>query len=191
MLAAPERHAPMNDYINFNRHDIGQTSLDEALSCLRKVDQRKHLWKYATIAIHNALQCYLSIALRGGSGIDTWKTSHAKKWLKAHEANEELPEVQLDYFMELYNKVFIIKPEEQRILINFLNNVRNEFIHFNTDSFSVHEPSLLSAFEQAVKDIGLTPDNSRGIFFYDCMQQNRFETTCESLSFQITRIKSI
>lgn len=146
----------MEDYVNFDRHDVGEASLSEASSCLSRIYDNKHVWKYAIISIHNALQCYLSIALRDSSGIDTWKKPHAKKWLKAYgdsvasQGLKELPNVQLDYFMELYDKLFIGKPDEQRYLVNWLNETRNEFIHFNSDSYSVHEPSMLSAFEQAL-----------------------------------------
>ena len=128
----------MKDYVNFDRQDIGQTSLVEATSCLSRIHGNKHLWKYAIISIHNALQCYLSVALRGGSGINTWKKPHAKKWLKAYDESidsqglKELPNVQLDYFMELYDKLFTGKPDEQRSLIYWLNETRNKFIHFNS-----------------------------------------------------------
>ena len=133
----------MEDYINFDRQNVGQTSLNEALSCINRLGDDKHFWTYAIISIDNALQCYLSIALRGTSGINTWKKPHAKKWLKAYDeslANEglkELPSPKLDYFMELYDKLFINKSENQRGLINWLNDTRNEFIHFNSDPYFV------------------------------------------------------
>lgn len=178
----------MEDYINFDRQDIGQASLDEAYSCLSRIHENKHLWKYVIISIHNALQCYLSIALRGGSGIATWKKSHAKKWLKAYEANEDLPDVQLDYFMELYDKIFINKPADKRELVKWLNETRNEFIHFNSDSFSVHGPSMLSAFEQALEDIQSTPSLSKGIVFYNDEQETRFTESCGKLSCLLEKL---
>jgi|GEM_PF-1582281 len=178
----------MEGYVNFDRQDIGQASLTEACSCLSRIHGNKHLWKYAIISIHNALQCYLSIALRGGSGIDTWKKPHAKKWLKAYgdsrasEGLKDLPSVQLDYFMELYDKLFVNKPDTQRELINWLNETRNEFIHFNSDSYSVYEPSMLAAFEQALEDIKTTPSLSKGIFFYNDEQHARFTASCDELT---------
>jgi hypothetical protein len=177
-----KRYVSMEDYVNFDRQDIGQASLDEAYSCLSRVGQNEHLWKYAIISIHNALQCYLSIALRGGSGIATWKKPHAQKWLKAYEANEELPNVQLDYFMELYDRLFTKKTAGKRGLIKFLNETRNEFIHFNSDSYSVHEPSMLAAFGQALEDIQTTPSLSEGIVFFNEEQQTSFNASCKELN---------
>lgn len=173
---------------------MGQTSLDEALSCLSRIHDNKHLWKYAIISIHNALQCYLSIALRGGSGIDTWKRSYAKKWLKAYdecvrtEELKALPDVQLDYFMELYDKLFKSKPSEERDLINWLNETRNEFIHFNSDSFAVDELSMLAAFEQALEDIQETQNLSNGIFFYNDEQKDAFTSSCNKLTCQLKKL---
>ena len=184
----------MENYINFDRQDVGQTSLNEALSCLNMLADDKRFWKYAIISIHNALQCYLSIALRGTSGINTWKKPHAKKWLKAYDKSleseglEELPNVQLDYFMELYDKLFTNKPENQRTLINWLNDTRNEFVHFNSDSFSVHEPSLLEAFEQALEDIKLSPSLSNGIFFYEEEQKAKFDATTQELRCALKKL---
>ena len=144
------------------------------------------------------MQCYLSIALRGGSGINTWKKQHAKKWLKAYDGSiasqgiKELPNVQLDYFMELYDKLFIGKPDEKRSLINWLNQTRNEFIHFNSDSYSVHEPSMFAAFEQALKDINEAPELSNGIFFYNDEQEAKFTGSCAELTRLLEKLnKSI
>ncbi|MDO8774195.1 MAG: hypothetical protein Q7K57_36880 [Burkholderiaceae bacterium] len=184
----------MENYVNFDRQDIGQTSLAEALSCLSRIHGNKHLWKYAIISIHNALQCYLSIALRGGSGIDTWKKSHAKKWLKAYdecvekEGLKALPDVQLDYFMELYDKLFTNKPSEERGLINWLNETRNEFIHFNSDSFAVDELSMLAAFTQALEDIQETQNLSNGIFFYNDEQKDAFTSSFNELTYQLEKL---
>lgn len=135
------------------------------------------------------------VALRGTAGINTWKKPHAKKWLKAYDESlaseglKELPNLQLDYFMELYDKLFINKPESQRGLINWLNDTRNEFIHFNSDSYSVHEPSLLDAFEQALEDIKLSPSLSKGIFFYHEEQKAIFDTTTEELTSVLEKLK--
>lgn len=184
----------MENYVNFDRQDIGQTSLAEASSCLSRIHGNKHLWKYAIISIHNALQCYLSIALRGGSGINTWKKLHVKKWLKAYdecvrtEGQKTLPDVQLDYFMELYDKLFRNKPSEERDLINRLNEIRNEFIHFNSDSFSVGELSMLFSFKQALKDIQETQNLSNGIFFYNDEQKDAFTSSCIELTYQVEKL---
>lgn len=185
----------MEDNINFDRHDIGQVSLVEASECINRIHNNKHFWKYAIISIHNALQCYLSIALRDGSGIDTWKDSHSKKWLKAYdeclinEGIKDLPNVQLDNFMNLYDKLLTEKSAEKRELINWLNDTRNAFIHFNNDLYSVHESDMMAAFKLALETIQEIPSLSKGIFFYNEKQQENFTITCNELTNKLDLLK--
>lgn len=187
----------MDNYVNFDRQDIGQASLDEATSCLSRLHRNKHLWKYAIISIHNALQCYLSIALRGSSGTNTWKKKHAKNWRHAYNESiasqglKELPPIQLDSFMNLYDKFFIEKSDEQRALINWLNETRNEFIHFNSDTYLVNETSMLSAFEQALTDIKEMPELTKDIFFHTNEQETKFSASCAKLTGLLKEIKLI
>lgn len=171
----------MNEYLSYDKQTIGQISLEEICSSLERMKCNFHLLQYMVISFHSALQCYMTVALRGSSGINTWKKTHAKKWLKAFQNNEELPDVQLDYFMELYDKLYKNVKEINRRDINYLNETRNEFIHFVSDGFATHIPSILCSCKAALEAILLTPQKSKGIFFYEDEQEEKFYKTCNKI----------
>ena len=166
----------MEEYVNFDRHTDAQASLTEFCTCVEKVPQNSLMWKYAIISIHNALQAYLCISLAGGNSFKTWKERHLKKWLEAYRNNQQLPDTQLDYFMGLFDKVFLKEGIVDRSNIEWLNDARNNLIHLNTDSYSVHIESALLCCKEALCEIAATPGKAIGIFYYEEEQKNQFET---------------
>lgn len=64
----------------------------------------------------------------------------------------------------------------------------NRYKHFNSDSYSVHEPSMLAAFQQAIEDIKTTPSLSKGIFFYNNEQEVRFTEPFDELTCQLEKL---
>ncbi|MCJ7603447.1 MAG: hypothetical protein MUO63_18355 [Desulfobulbaceae bacterium] len=181
----------MNEYLSFDKQAIGQISLDEICLNLQSMKSNFHSLQYVVIAFHSALQCYLTIALRGTSGINTWKKNHAKKWLKALENNHEFPCVQLDYFMELYDKLFKNEESLNREDIEYLNDTRNEFIHFVTDCYSLHIPSIFQSCKVALDAIQKTPGNSEGICFYYEEQETKFISTCNKISMLLKEVEQL
>lgn len=134
-------------------------------------------WKYAIISLHNALQGYLCISLRNGNSFQTWNERHLKKWLKAYESKMELPKTKLDFFMELFDKAFSPEHNINRDNIEWLNDIRNELVHFNNDNFSIHKESAIRCCYEALAAIKLTPSIANGIFFYDEQQKEAFESS--------------
>ncbi len=181
----------MNEYLSFNKQTIGQISLEEICSNLESMKSNFHSLQFVVIAFHSALQCYLTIALRGTSGINTWKKKHAKDWLKAFENNHELPGVKLDYFMELYDKLFKKDESLNREDIKYLNDTRNEFIHFVSDGYSLHIPSIIQSCKVALDAILKTPSNSEGICFYYEEQKTQFSSTCNKISVLLTEVEQL
>jgi hypothetical protein len=171
----------MEGYIRFDRFIDLETSLEQLLAQIQGAPMTATCWKWSLIAAHSALQGAVCIALRGSAGFDTWKPSHLKKWLAAYENNEDLPDPQLDFFMELFDKLFGRESGINRDLISWLNGSRNTFIHFNTDHLSIDRKSIVSAIEESVTAIIEAPTRSQGIFFYDEQQLQRFEVLCQSI----------
>jgi len=155
----------MTDYVNFNRQDDALVSLALFCDSLEKVSSDIRYWKHAIVSVHNALQGFICISIRNGNSLLTLKKKHVKKWLKAYENNEAYPETQLDYFMDLFDKCFSNEVEISRDNIDWLNNTRNSFIHFNSDSFGVCHHSAHHCSSEALKAILLTPLRATGIFF--------------------------
>jgi len=145
------------------------------------MDRIKHselLWQYAVISMHNAIQGYISAGLRNRNLFVTWKDSQTKKWQSKFDLNnqgiESIDIPQLDNFLSLYDKAFPAESSIDRGLIEFLNGLRNEFIHFNTDHFSTDIDSLISACNEGIKILKRVPHVFHDIFV-DEEQRSEFE----------------
>ncbi|MFJ2286274.1 hypothetical protein ACIOUF_07920 [Pseudomonas iridis] len=171
----------MESYIRFDRFIDLETSLEQLLAQIQGAPMTATSWKWALIAAHSALQGAVCIALRGSAGFDTWKPKHFKKWLEAYENNEDLPDPQLDYFMELYDRLFGQEYGIDRDLIGWLNKSRNDFIHFNSDQFSIDRKSIVDAIDGSVSAMIAAPARSKGIFFYEEQQTERFNALCQTI----------
>ena len=147
----------MDEYVNFDRHTDAQSSLIEFCACIEQIPQNYLMWKYAIISIHNALQAYLCISLSGGNSFKTWNERHLKKWLKAYRSNQQLPDTKLDYFMELFDKIFSTGEGIDRGNIEWLNDTRNNLIHFNSDSYSIHIESAFICCKEAINAVTAVP----------------------------------
>ncbi|UWX57968.1 hypothetical protein NY406_01445 [Chlorobaculum sp. MV4-Y] len=178
----------MDYYVNFDRLTDGQASLIEFCTCIERVQENPLSWKYAIISIHNALQAYMCINLHGGNSFQTWNEKYRKKWLEAYSNNGELPNTKLDYFMDLFDKVFSNNQSINRRNIEWLNNTRNHLVHFNTDSFSIHIESALRCCKEALDAISITPEKAIGIFFYKENQKEKFEDLIHKAINTITKI---
>jgi hypothetical protein len=175
----------MEDYIRFDRFIDLETSLEQLLAQIQGAPMTTTCWKWSLIAAHSALQGAVCIALRGSAGFDTWKPSHLKKWLAAYEKNENLPDPQLDFFMDLFDRLFGEESGLNRDLISWLNESRNNFIHFNMDQLSIERKSIVSAIDESVSAIIKAPAHSVGIFFYEEPQTERFNVLCQSIRVRL------
>jgi len=171
----------MEGYIRFDRFIDLETSLEQLLAQIQGTPMTATCWKWSLIAAHSALQGAVCIALRGSAGFETWKPSHLKKWLVAYENGEDLPDPQLDFFMELFDRLFGKESEINRELISWLNESRNNFIHFNADQFSIERKSIVDAIDESVSAMIAASARSKGIFFYEKRQPERLDALCQSI----------
>lgn len=171
----------MKGYIEFNRFIDLEASLEQIFAQIQREPMSPTSWKWAIIAAHSALQASMCIALRGSVGLDTWKPRHQKKWLEAYEKNEDLPNPHLDYFMELFSKLFDGESGIDGCAINWLNESRNNLMHFNTDHYAIEREYVICAITVSVSATIMASTRSKGVFFYDEQQQHRFNTLCESI----------
>ncbi|MCE1054441.1 MULTISPECIES: hypothetical protein [Pseudomonas putida group] len=171
----------MKGYIKFNRFVDLEASLEQLLSQIHREPMTPTSWKWALIAAHSALQGSMCIALRGGAGFDTWKPSHLKKWLEAYEKSVDLPDPHLDYFLELFDRLFCGESGIDRCLISWLNETRNNLVHFNTDHYAIERKSIISSINASVSATIVASTRSKGVFFYEEQQPDRFHTLCESI----------
>lgn len=118
------------------------------------VVEDQYRWKWVLIAVHNAVQGFMVLALRRGSGLLVLHDDVAAQWLKAYRESKPIPKEKLDSFLNLYSKVkttaaagyvhsrpFVAGPSHNRSMEK-LNEFRNDFIHFVPKGWSLELAGL-------------------------------------------------
>lgn len=136
-------------------------ALEMVLEQISRVKLDVYRWKWIIIALHNALQAFMVLALRGSANFHLVKADDAEKYLAAiMEEGEPFPGEQLDFFLELYKKIksnrmkmYVhsqpFKPTgNQTRRVKKLHSLRNDFIHFLPKGFSVE----VGGMPEVVKD---------------------------------------
>lgn len=123
-------------------------SLRKAEELVQRIEHNASEWKWLLIAVHSATQGMFVLALSSGNGLLTLKSSHAAAWLDAYENGGPWPKkLDLDYFMELYEKAKLRLPAmsvvaEHDNAMRRLNELRNGFIHFAAQGWSIQLAGL-------------------------------------------------
>ena len=118
---------------------------------IQRADSDIYNWKWAIIALHNAVQGAMVVALRHTDGSGPFcEKRERKRWEHFEKTGELKPiEGRLLSFLELYEKVkkkgkiqgqssvFYEPPMNQDCAMERLNNFRNEFIHFSPKLWTV------------------------------------------------------
>lgn len=129
------------------QHDAVQ-SLLAAAHFLRLADEQPHYWKWFVAAVHSALQGAFAAALKKGDALAVQKPSVAQKMLAHFQGNGNFPEPHMDNFTRLFLKVqdaANLRPgvapyrpsDEVSRAVEILNEMRDDFIHFNSKSWSI------------------------------------------------------
>jgi hypothetical protein len=135
------------------------SALEMVATSLENVGNDWYQWKWAILALHNSLQGFMVLALRGGNGLNCLKDEIAEKWLRAYKTGGKYPKEKLDRFLNLYKKVK--KPERMKFYghskafkplgsqgesVKRLNRLRNEFVHFVPKGWSLEISGLPQIF---------------------------------------------
>jgi hypothetical protein len=112
-------------------------------------------WKWVIIGLHNALNGFMVLALRGTNNLNVLTEKCAKKWLKAYDSNDgKYSEPRLDDFLKLYEKIqstrmnlytiskSFIPTGTQNSSVKKLNDFRNDFVHFVPKNWSIEVSGL-------------------------------------------------
>ncbi|MCO5120609.1 MAG: hypothetical protein M9951_13365 [Burkholderiaceae bacterium] len=108
--------------------------------------------------------------------------------MTAYEKGEDFPIPKLDFFMELFDRLFEPSSGVERRLISWLNETRNGLIHFNTDIYSIERASMVDGMNAAVAAMIETPTRSKGVFFYEEWQSERFSSLCDSIRVRLQKL---
>ena len=96
----------MNDWLRTDEALEAVLSLEMVCDQLRKVTDNHYYWKWVIIALHNALQGYMVLALRGTNSINILTKECAQGRMEARMSRfDKFPKRRLDSFLNLYKKI--------------------------------------------------------------------------------------
>ena len=136
-------------YLKTDEREEAVRSLEWAEAQSRLIAGDPYMWKWVLIALHNAAQGFLVLALWNGNGLLTLNEKAAKKWLDAHSKGDSYPTDKLDRFLNLYAKAKdpdnfhfmgagpFVPAATHDSSFESLNQFRNEFIHFTPKGWSL------------------------------------------------------
>ena len=141
-------------YLRTDEREEAVRSLEWAEQQARGLGNDPYLWKWVLVALHNATQGFMVLALWNGNGLLALRDRVAAKWLEAYRNGGPYPVDKLDEFLNLYKKVkdkenfhtngagpFVPALTHDNSLSR-LNQYRNEFIHFTPKGWSLEMGGL-------------------------------------------------
>ena len=132
-------------------------------------------WKWVIIALHNATQGMMVLALKRKDRANVFSRNDADKVRVARETRSlPPPDPYLDKFINLYDKVKLIRgagsyflsPELDADDLKRLNDIRNVFIHFTPKSWSLELAGLPRFCLVATRLIAFLGWETDSVFWY-------------------------
>ena len=161
-----------------------------------------HYWTWVIVCLHNALQGFMVLALRGTNNINVLTEDCAIEWLAAYERGDgQYPEQKLDNFLNLYKKV---KSERMKMYVNSqslkpsgtqgrsikkLNAFRNDFIHFVPKGWVVEVSGLPQIVDDCLNIIWFLAFECGNIFWQKQEQETLTKVLLERSKQSISRIE--
>ncbi|NOT06191.1 MAG: hypothetical protein HOP27_16490 [Anaerolineales bacterium] len=156
-------------------------------------------WKWVVIAMHSALQSAIACHLGAiGNSFLVAKQEDAEAWLKAHEDGTPYPEMMMDSFPNLYEKLkrqeiygykFVPRGTQGRS-IKKINEYRNEFIHFMPKGWSLEVSGLPSMCQDCLDVINELDEHTLDIRWHDDVQRSSFRILLNSCLEKIKSLKT-
>lgn len=137
-----------------------------------------YYWKWAIIALHNAVQAFIVCAISGTDQLGALKPKDAEEWLNAYYRRLTPPsDVRLDFFPELYKrakeKTGFKASEDFDMDIETLTALRNDFIHFTPKGWSLEVSGLPQIFLNCLTLIEYLGWNAGCINWYEEPDENQ------------------
>lgn len=177
----------MTDILRHSRQDLLIESL-ETINLLLSSKNLSH--STLTILFHLCLQSSLTIALRNGNNIMTWKENQRKKWLEGFEkGNSKSLFPQLDKFLSLYKSLFGKNEDtDDYKMAERLHSLRNKFVHINFDTHSTQVSMLWECYSFSTRKMLECVESSKGIFFYEQGEKSQFDSLIASIDESLTNL---
>ena len=165
---------------------------------LTKVSINHYYWKWVILALHNSLQGFMVLALRGHNNLNILTKECAEEWLAAYKQGRPRdPNPKLANFLDLYKR---IKSDRMQLYINSkkfkpkqtqnwsvkkLNSFRNEFIHFTLTIWSLEIGGLPQIVKDCINIISFLAFESGNVIWHDTTLEHRTRELIEQISGQV------
>ena len=190
-MARARRWLRTDEYINTER------ALRKAVETIPLVRRDVLEWKWLLEALHGAIQGIFVLALTRGNGLLTLKSSHAAAWLKAYESGGPWPKkLDLEYFLDLYAKVkeHVLRGSAFSITLGHdkafekLNNLRNGFVHFGAQAWSIELAGLPSICLRALEVADAVTHTPGSVRWRSAAQSKRVRQASRSLNRSLSAL---
>jgi hypothetical protein len=184
--AGVSRHMKRHRWLRTDEREDAVRSLQWSASLVGAVESDPHTWKWQLVALHNAVQGFMVLALSKGNGLLALRPHIAKKWLEAYRARRTgssipFPPEKLDDFLSLYEKIKTAKYFRQAFVpgtshdhsLKLLNELRNGFIHFTPKGWSLELAGLPALLSDVADVISWCHDGSESLFWYKQVHRRR------------------
>jgi len=175
----------MNNWLRTDEFEEAVSALEMVPEAAAAVSNDIYRWKWVILAVHNALQGFMVLALRGGNGLAALRDDVAQAWLEAYRQGTKYPRDKLDSFLNLYKKIksdrmlfyvtslkFVPKGSQGRS-IKKLNALRNNFIHFIPKGWSLEVSGLPEICLDSLAIINFLGWESGNIIFHKTNMASR------------------
>jgi len=187
-------------WLRTDEHEEAICGLESVAEWSPRVERQMLYWRWVILALHNALQGFMVLALRGSNGLLPLQDKIAAKWLKAYRGGGAYPREKLDSFLNLYAKTKsdrllfschsrkLTATEAQDRSIRKLNSLRNEFIHFLPRFWALEVSGLPEICLDCLEIIELLAWDCGNILWHDLTLRTR---TREALNDAKAALRSL
>ncbi len=176
------------EYIRTDTTEDALSSLELASDFYDEGAKDDRYWKWFIVALHAGIQGLFALALENGNALLVQKPSVMVKMLSAYGAGGNHPEPHMDNFLKLYKKLQCKEnlrsteslplplSSQQELAICNLNELRDEYLHFNAKSWSIERQLIVLQAKDCLDVANFIVFQSRTILWYDQSNHERAKT---------------
>jgi hypothetical protein len=166
-------------YLRTDTLEDAISSLELALVFYDRAESDARYWKWFVVAMHSGVQGCFALALASSHGLLVQKPGVAAKMMAAIDSRSEIPEPHMDNFLRLYSKLQsegnlrssealpVKRSDMQEAGLKSLDELRDEFLHFNTKSWSIEFALIEEAARAGAEVARFLLFESKAIHWYD------------------------
>ena len=175
---------------------VSSFELASVFLCSAKSDER--YWKWFVIACHAGVQGAFALVLERGEGLLVQKPGVMQRTLEAAASGAFPPQPHMDNFLRLYQKVQlranfrsldvqpIIASPERDSALSSLDQLRDEFLHFNVKSWSIEVALIRRATGECVSMVQFLINQPSSVVWHEVSHEHRIKSALALLHGQLS-----